>query len=336
MSIQRFLFTNNVLVLQGQGLKIAFLLAILTLFQGCVAVNTFPQIARPDDTVSVMIGGTELARKDTIDVQLIDYNGITWDLQALGLVRSVFNLRPEGRAYGLHYSNFLSQNNSWKRGHEPLQTVLVFDVPDQAAYGPATLLVTLSLDGSVDDDSSGIVNTIQDPFTIALDIVAVPGQSGVSDNFVTKTFDNPAKVVDFGDLEPAPHAKISFGRSDPGGYSATSSKLYAAEIVVDFDEAIVSGDDLNVYVAEPVVRGSLTSTGAHGKKQRSVTWKHDGDQITIYVIAPNGIGDKYLQVYVMHPKGLPGDPGLSLVSTNGYDADGGPLTTTPQFSYYSQ
>ena len=62
----------------------------------------------------------------------------------------------------------------------------------------------------------------------------------------------------------------------------------------------------------------------------------DDDKINIYVIAPNGIGDKYLQVYVMHPKGLSGDPGLSLVEALGYGVDGGPLATAPQFSYYPQ
>ena len=65
-----------------------------------------------------------------------------------------------------------------------------------------------------------------------------------------------------------------------------------------------------------------------------VSWKHDGSQLVINIIAPKGIEDRYLQVYVVHPRGLPGDPGLSLVSTTGYDLNGNTIAATPQFSYF--
>ncbi len=306
---------------------VSFLIMSLALFQGCAAVNTFPTIARPGDTISVMAGGSEQARKDSISVSLTDSNNVQWDLQALGLVRSVFNLRPDGRAYGLYYSPYFDIENSWNKGHEPAQTVMVLDVPGSAALGPATLNVNLN----TSDDSSGI----QPPFAISLEIVNVPGSSGASDNFLRQNFDGINEAVSFSDLEPAPYAKISFGIDGLGGFSATPGEtLGAAELVVDFDETVVNGDDLSVYVAESTQRGTAFATGPFGDQQRMVFWRHDGTQLFIDIIAPKGIEDRYLQVYVVHPRGLSADPGLNLISTTGYDLNGNTITATPQFSYF--
>lgn len=298
----------------------------VVVFQGCTAVNTFPTTARPGDTISVMVGGSEDARKDTVTALLTDSNSVVWDLQALGNIRSVFNLRPDGRSYGQHYSDVVGISAPWKKGHEPIQTVMVIDVPNSGiAFGPASLSVNLN----TSDESSGVIP----PYTISLNIVDVPGQPGISDNFLRQNFDNVNQPVNFSDLEPAPHAKISFGDSS---FSATPGQtLGAAEIVVDFDETIVNGDDINVYIAGSTTqRGSVVTPAPFGNNQRMVSWRQDGAQLFITVVAPTGIEDKFLQIYVVHPRGLPGDPGLNLISTTGYDLNGNIITATPSFSYF--
>lgn len=303
------------------------LIFAMVMLPGCAAVNTFPSIARQGDTVSVMIGGSEAARKNTIDATLTDSDQVTWDLKALGLIRSVFNLRPEGRAHGLHYSGFINKETTWGKGHEPIQTVLVFDIPQAAQLGAATLNVNLN----AADDSSGVIQ----PFSILIQIVDVPGLPGTSDNFLRQNFDGINEAVSFEDLEPAPHAKISFGVGGLGGFTATPGEILgAAEMIIEFDETIVNGDDLNVYVSESTQRGTAFDTGPFGEYQRMVYFRHNGAQLFITIIAPGGIEDRYLQVYVMHPHGLAGDPGLSLISTTGYDLNGSEITATPQFNYF--
>ena len=79
----------------------------------CTSVNTFPNIARPGDTVSFMVAGSAQTKKQNVMVQLTDANNQVFDLQSLGLVRSVFNLRPEGRAVGMHYSDYLESYIPW-------------------------------------------------------------------------------------------------------------------------------------------------------------------------------------------------------------------------------
>lgn len=280
---------------------------------GCTAVNTFPLAARSGDTISVMIGGSEQARKETIGATLTDSAGGVWDLQALGLVRSVFNLRADGRAHGMHYSSYLDSFISWSSGHEPVQTVLVADLPAGLSTGNATLAVSLN----VSDNSSGI----GDPANIRIEVL--PG-TGSSNNFARKSGGGAPVPADLRALEPAPHAKITFG---------SGTVIGAAAVIVDVDQSVVNMDDLNVYVPESNVRGTFSAPGAFGDKQRMVYWRQDGDRLYIDVVAPQGIDSRYLQMFVVHPRGLAGLPGFSIVSASVYDISGQLLTLQPQLAY---
>ncbi|MHB8474373.1 MAG: hypothetical protein ACYDC8_16290 [Gammaproteobacteria bacterium] len=297
----------------ANGFLITALAALMSL-SGCASVNTFPSIARAGDTVSVMVGATEKARKETIDVTLKDSIGQTWDLRALGLVRSVFNLRTDGTAYGLHYSPYLNSYISWANGHEPLQTVLVTDLPSGVAPGQATLTINTH----INDDSSGVSN----PFTVALEIIAGTGHS---EQFLHQQAGFANKPVDFSALEPAPHAKITFG----GGQI-----LGAVSMVIGFNQLALSGDDINVYVPESAVRGSYDAAGAFGATQRMVYWHQVGGQLYVDVMAPQGIDTRYLQLYLVNPRGLSGAANFTVVSSKAYDVNGSVIANTPSLRYF--
>lgn len=280
---------------------------------GCTAVNTFPIAARSGDTISVMIGGSEKANKQTVTASLTDSAGGVWDLKAQGLVRSVFNLRADGRAHGLHYSSYLDTFYSWSAGHEPVQTVLVADLPAGLSVGNATLTIRLN----VTDNSSGV----SDPVNIALEIL--PG-AGTSNNFARKSGNGGSVPADLLALEPAPHAKLTFG---------TGTVVGAVSVIIDVDQSVVNMNDLNVYVPESTVRGTFSSPGAFGDKQRMVYWRQDGDRLFVDIIAPQGIESRYLQAFVVHPRGLAGSPGFSLVSAVAYDINGQSITVQPMLAY---
>ena len=297
----------------------AILVVALILFAGlsaCTSVSTFPTIARAGDTISVMVGGTEKARKDTIDVTLTDASSQTWNLKTLGLVRSVFNLRTDGRAYGAHYSPYLDSYISWYYGHEPVQTVLVTDLPAGAAPGSATLTIS----PHVTDNSSGAA----DPVTVYLEIIAGAGQS---DQFSRYSGAGYAQV-DFSKLEPAPHATIRFGSG--------AEVIGAASLVLDFNEAVLNPNDINVYCPESTVRGSFVYSGAFGKTQRMVYWRHDGQKLYVDVVAPQGIEAQYLKLYLVHPKNLSGPASFSILSTAIYDVNGNAISATPVLEYFPQ
>lgn len=290
---------------------LASLVMAFVVLPACTSVNTFPTIARPGDTVSVMVGGSERARKETIGVTLRDVNGQTWNLKTLGLVRSVFNLRTDGRAQGLHYASTLEGDISWILGHEPVQTVLIADIPANAPPGAASLTISLN----APDNSSGVA----DPFTVNLQIV--PG-SGSQDQFLRQdSLSGTSMPVNFGKLEPAPHAKISFGGS---------SVIGAASLKISFNAAVLNGNDINLYTPESAVK----SGGAFGNTQRMVYWRQDGQNLYIDVVAPQGIAGKYLQFFVMHPKGLSGSPNFVLTSATAYNVDGASISVQPVLEYF--
>lgn len=283
---------------------------------GCSSTTTFPKIARAGDTVSFMVGGSAETRKQNVTVQLTDASNQVFDLQAMGLVRSVFNLRPEGRAVGMHYSNYLESDVSWLFEHEPLQTVMVTDLPVNVATGPATLAVGLV---GVNDNSSGTGNG---PFTTRLEIIPNAGRPDPIKYFAASGAHVP---VDFSRLETAPNAKISF---DSGG-----TAIGAATLVLDFNENIVNSNDINLYVPESTVRGNGATPGAFGMTQRMVYWHQDGQNLYVDIIAPQGINPRYLQFYVVHPPGLTGSPAFNIVSAHVFGTDGNPIDVTPILTY---
>lgn len=291
------------------------LLLLLAGQPACTSVNTFPTIARAGDTVSVMVGGSEQARKATMNVTLTDASSQTWNLKTLGLVRSVFNLRTDGRAYGAHYSPYLDSYISWYYGHEPVQTVLVADLPAGAAPGPATLTIS----SGVTDNSSGVA----DPFTVNLEIIAGAGQS---DQFLRYSGAGAAQVA-FSKLEPAPHAKIGFG---------SGTTIGAVSLTIGFNSAVLNGNDINVYVPESTVRGSIVSPGAFGATQRMVYWRQDGLKLYVDVVAPQGIETRYLKLYIVHPKNLSGSPSFNIISTATYDVSGNAISASPVLEYFPQ
>jgi len=289
-------------------------LAGLLFLAGCTAVNTFPTIARPGDTVSIMVGGSAKARKANLSAVLTDAGGNVYDLQQLGLVRSVFNLRADGRAIGTHYLNYAEAYRSWYSGHEPLQTVMVTNLPSMVASGMAT--IKMSWLGVGDNSSDG-----GNPFYLSLEII--PG-SGTPDQFLRNDAQG-ISAANLSQLETAPNAKVGFGTG--------STLIGAASLVIDFNETIVNPNDLNLYVPESTVRGSLTDPGAFGKTQRMVYWHQDGHNLYVDIVAPQGIDPRYLQFYVVHPQGLAGSPAFSILSAQVYGTDGYPIGVTPVLTY---
>jgi len=280
-------------------------LATLPFLHGCAGVRTFPSVARAGDTVTMMAGGSERATTETVAVTLTSAaTGQVWDLQALGLVRSVFNVRPDGTSVGTLYGPYFHTFWPWVVGHEPVQTVLVTDLPNDVPVGLATVEVNLNT-----DDSSGGGSVM------ALSLEVVPG-TGHSDSLEYVDMLTGPTPADLPSLEAAPRAKITFGR----GWSTL--RLGAASLVVDFDETVVDPSDLFVYVPESTVRGTWSTTGPFGATQRMVYWHQDGQRLYLDVAAPQGLAPQYLQAYVVYPPTVTGNPALQLVSATVWDVDG--------------
>lgn len=304
---------------QNMMKKISVLIFTLFLLHGCSSVNTFPTLARAGDTVSLLMGGSEFAKKDTTDVILTDVNGLDWDLKALGKVRSVFNIRMDAKSVGQNYSSYIDLLTSWAYGHELLQTVLVVDLPNNLPVGPAVVEVN-----SNTSDNSALLS----PGSIFVNIEIVPGV-GSSDSMSYKTSLGSTFAADFSRLEAAPYAKIDFGELDD-----FTPLVGAISLVVDFDETVINPDDINIYLPKSTVRGDLSTPGKFGKNQRMVYWRQDGKRVFIDIIAPQGINPGYLNVFLIHPPGISGNPNFTILNINAYTESGANSILTANLNYY--
>ena len=295
--------------------KLMILLVVLTNLQGCAGVNTFPTIARAGDTVSLMVGGSEQARKNTISAILTDSNGIQWDLQNLGLIKSVFNVRADGLSKGLYYSSELELLLPWAFGHEPIQTVMVVDLPDVLPAGASTIQINTN----TSDNSSGIGPS----FTLALEILA---GTGSSDPVLYNNAFTGLTATDFTKMESAPHAKIKFGTDGTEIFSAAS-------LVVDFDETILDPKDIAVYSPPTTIR---QSGAGFNESQHMVYWHHDGQKLYIDLIAPLGIPAMFTNLYIIHPDNITGSANFFLESSNIYNNDGTTTSLPVNLEYFQQ
>lgn len=293
--------------------NLILIFTILFFVVGCANVFTFPTIARKNDTVALMIGGSEDARKESISAILTDVNETEWDLQALGLIRSVFSVRPDGRAEGLYYSAEFDIELPWLFGHEPVQTVLVVDLPDSLPAGNARI----EIDTNTDDNSAGVST----PYTLFIEII--PG-TGSPDPFLYRHPINGDSTTQLEKLEPAPHAKITFGVNK-------TEILGAASLVVDFNEATINPNDIAVYTPNTTARSSGAS---FDDRQHNLFWKQDGDQLHINIISPTGIQTAFLNIYIVHPDNLTGTPDFSITSSTVYDTNGNEVFLQTNLEYF--
>jgi len=295
-------------------LKALALILLFTQLQSCASTTTFPGIARQGDTISVMVAGSNRVKKETISVVLTDAVGAEWDLSTMGLVRSVFNLRPDGRAEGMHYSAYFDTFLPWAFGHEPVQTVLIADLPNSnVAPGNASLTI-----GVLETDNSAGAAY---PITVQLEIIAGQGQQELF------PVQGPGgESMDFSRLEPAPYMELNF--------AACTENIGAASIIINFDETVVNPDDINVYSPESTVRGTAITSGAFGETQRMIFWHNDGQNLLIDIVAPQGIKPLFLQLFAMHPSSVIGNPSFALTSSDVYDVNGDKTSCTPTLEYF--
>ncbi|MCW9048307.1 MAG: hypothetical protein OQK46_09550 [Gammaproteobacteria bacterium] len=294
-------------------------LIMFALLQACSSVNSFPSLARAGSSVSLLIGGSEKARKDTIEVALIDANGVYWDLKAMGLVRSVFNIQMDAKSVGNNYSSYIDLFTSWAYGHELLQTVLVADLPVNLPVGVAEIIINTNVDDNTALLSAGI---------ISVKIEIIEG-AGAPDDFAYKSSLGDSLNADFSRLEPAPYAKIDFGH-----YDDFAVLIGAVSLEIDFDETVVNPDDININVPKSSVRGDMLGAGKFTDKQRMVNWRHDGQKIFLDIIAPQGINPGYLQAFIIYPPGLALNPDIMITKADVYTVDGTSMGLTPSINYF--
>ena len=117
---------------------LASLISIFMLLAtGCTAVKTFPNAARPGETVSLAVGSPDSLTVSTIDnVQFVSDAAPGSPVDITANVRSVFRLYAD-KTSKLYTDGFLTGSSQIVRtsAHEAWVTVVVIDMPEELSAG---------------------------------------------------------------------------------------------------------------------------------------------------------------------------------------------------------
>lgn len=113
-----------------------YFISLLSLLQGCTALQSFPHAARAGDTVALAVGSpSDMTRGNTTAI-ITDVNGMETDITPA--IRSFFKLfaDPMSKVYSYEAP---TQNLVTSSGHDPWISIVVIDLPIGLPVGLANI-----------------------------------------------------------------------------------------------------------------------------------------------------------------------------------------------------
>jgi len=296
----------------SSGLYFVFFIAALLILQGCVAVRSFPTIARGGDTITLAVGSPDnMTRANTTAQFVSDLDLIPVDLT----IRSIIRLRPDNTSWVANFGNLSLGNMERLSGHSAWLSVIVIDLPQGLSLGPGVINI-----------NSGGVYTFNGINTRPINIEILAG-SGAPNPFVYYTESGPTSKApgNLSNLEPLTQVvvrppNIGSGWSTVVFYGAAEIKLNVPVQKVGGGDVVLS--DIRVVQDDMHFFNALHQTG--------MIWSKSGDEITVITTSPTGSMRYYETRFSVLLK--PGNefitiPGSSLTSVTYYDANGNVVTT---------
>jgi len=238
---------------------LALLIGILTLLAtGCTAVKTFPNAARPGETVSLAVGSPDNLTMSNIDnVQFVSDAAPGSPVDITANVRSVFRLYAD-KTSSVYTDGAGTGTSQIVRtsAHEPWVSVMVVDMPEELSpgtplpTGPGHIAITTKPGVTYPTIGNHINNKI-----IAMEILheSFPGDGTAStlDYEFATCCTLPGNLAL---LESAPHALVKSDITDATGittgYGAIELKLdFTGKTTAPINESNVRvvADDMDVF-----------------------------------------------------------------------------------------
>ena len=320
--------------------KCIILSLVMFILHGCVAVQTFPTVARAGDTTSLAIGSLEGANKNNLTIYFeSDTNpGVQVDITAS--IRSVFKLYPDKTSNAnLALQSFSGHSTltMWS-AHELWQTVVALDLPSDLAVGTGNITVI---------SGAGVVgvNNAKKVDDVLIDIEILPEINGAPATF--EYFDNntnPSQPGNLAELEPrqqilvrVPKRSGIYQNTVTYGYAAAEYLIrvpmvqaYVPETPVP-DEAIsvINHENYFDYGQSTNYDGSTVGTAS----QKQMFWKKEGENVRVSFVSPKGLLSPDLIRFSI----VPSNPGLfnfsgtglcEILSITYYDENGDVASTS--------
>jgi hypothetical protein len=251
--------------------------AIFVLLQSCVALNTYPTMARAGDTITLSLGSVDGLDKSRLQ--------IFYTPQATGVpinissnIRSVLKVYPDRTSSASMADIWTSQLTVYS-GHAMWMNVVVVDLPASLPTGLGYFTVDFA--SSVRVASTSYVASAE---SVRINTEILPGTGIKNDFFYYAANPNPvlAQIGNFTRLEPLPHVVLRPGAAT--NYASGANHPAAAEFKIKLP---VSGnvsilDDSEVHVIWDYKPGE-------DNKQIQLNWSRQLDVITVNVLVPTDL-----------------------------------------------
>jgi len=316
-------------VINRSLLVLVFIIALTN----CVALQSFPNIVRAGDTVTLAVGSVDGLDRSNITVTYFADSDPGVGIPLTANVRSVFRIYPDKTS--LSYwrndspTSSMSTVPSWS-GHGPWQSVVAVDTPIDLPSGTGYVKVSFGSGVIIPNNSTSVEN-----INIAMEVLAALDSSplvGGPHTFEYKAATFETSVI--GDLVELEFAKQAVVRTVKlsGAYFATGGNIAvsAAEYILNIPVLDNTGTDISDLVGDSAVRVVLDDKREYLTNQVNLNWSRNGSQIKVIITSPalsqilsrirfsvivrDNISDVYLQATI--------SDSISILSTRYFNENG--------------
>lgn len=254
--------------------RVYIILLALLVIQGCVAVQSFPTIARAGDTITLSVGSADgMTKSNTIltFTPTVDGEPVGTPIDISSGIRSIIKLNPdETSALSLFQAGNV-QVLEWDALHGAWLSVIVLDLPDESVLPVG--------EGIIDVDTTASYSQFSSVAGVSIGVEILPG-IGESNSFSYDSFGNAA-TGQLSMFEPLPQVVVR----PVAAFDSLTSSFAAAEIKLDVPIRWISN---NTPISDAKIRIVSDKSTRSRAKQTQMFWSREGDEITVNFISPEG------------------------------------------------
>lgn len=280
------------------------LIAALLLLEGCVAVQSFPTVARSGDTITLAVGSVDGMNKNNTTATFVsDVDASNTSLA----IRAIIRLRPDQTSNAALFDLFVDTEDYYT-GHSQWLTVMVIDLPTGLTVGSGHIDVQTTA-------NTGTFNYNINDIPVALEIidgVGAPNQFSYNAGF-DPTRDAPGNLSSLVALP-----QVVFKSLD----AKSDVRFSAAEIKVNIPTQNATTPEFRVVADDFYTKNS--------QDQLQMSWAKNGDDFIVNFISPvGGVEIKQLRFSVItQVDKFITAPGPVITSVKLYSVNGVPVTIT--------
>jgi hypothetical protein len=300
---------------------------LMTMLNGCIAIQPFPNYARSGDTITLAVGPQDGMNKANTQVLFTSDAAPSSPLNISSSVRSIFNLFAD-RGSPVYSPNSDAVINFGYLHREQWLTIVALDLPQDLPTGPATIQVQTTVQ-QPHPVEPGVWAEYPDVNTVPIRIEILPG-TGAPNPLKYKTIYGGTLSGSYASVQPQRQALVKPPAEDPQGLWGTT--YGAIELRISLPLTDLSGGTLtenNIRIATQDITGFTRS-------KLQTTWSLAGNELKVLFISSSGRIKYYEPRFSIVAENADFTATPTILSVDYFDVNGnavnGPATTNYSIS----